>query len=211
MRPADLVIEPLTDLEQLTELEADATADGQGMVSRLIREWRDGCNRFSAAGERVYVAKRGERVCGVCGLNRDPYARDDSIGRVRRLYVSTAERRTGIGRALIDRLMADARGVYSWIHLRAREPEAAAFYQANGFEHVVGNADYTHRRQVTEVFRRSVGSPGATDDGEPLETRLINAAEDENGRLDRAQHTREHMKEEVTRGGIAGRPMSTDL
>jgi GNAT superfamily N-acetyltransferase len=86
-------------------------------------------------------------VCGVCGPNRDPYANDDS-GRVRRLYVSVRERRTGIGGALIDRLMADASGVYSWIHLRTHEPEAAAFYEAIGFEHVAGNADYTHRRRV---------------------------------------------------------------
>ena len=150
MRPADLVIEPLSDLEQLNELELDANADGQAMVSRLIREWRDGRNRFSAAGERVYIAKRGERVCGVCGVNRDPYAGDDSIGRVRRLYVSARERRLGVGRALIDRLMADARGGYSWIHLRAHENRAAAFYEANGFERVAGNPDYTHRRRVIE-------------------------------------------------------------
>ena len=147
MRP-DVVIQPLTDLEQLSELEADANADGQGMVSRLIREWRDGRNRFCAAGEKVYVAKRGERVCGVCGVNRDPYAGDDSIGRVRRLYVSARERRLGVGRALIDRLMADARGVYSWIHLRAHEHRAAAFYEANGFEPIADNPDYTHRRRV---------------------------------------------------------------
>ena len=150
MRPADLVIEPLTDLEQLTELEADANADGQTMVSRLIREWRDGRNRFSAAGERAYVAKRGGRVCGVCGLNRDPYAGDDSVGRVRRLYVSARERRLGIGRALIDRLMADAGGVYSWIHLRAHEHAATVFYEANGFERIADNADYTHRRRVIQ-------------------------------------------------------------
>jgi N-acetylglutamate synthase-like GNAT family acetyltransferase len=150
MRPADLVIAPLRNLEQLSELEADANADGQAMVSRLIRDWREGRNRFSAAGERVYVAQRGERVCGVCGVNRDPYAGDNSIGRVRRLYVSTRERRSGVGRALIDRLMSDATGVFSWIHLRAHERRAAAFYEANGFEAVAGNPDYTHRRRVIE-------------------------------------------------------------
>ena len=154
-RPDDLVIEPLTDLEQLTELEADANADGQAMVSRLIREWHDGRNRFAAAGERVYVAKRGERVCGVCGLNRDPYAGDDSVGRVRRLYVAVRERRMGVGHALIDQLMADASGVYSWVHLRAHEHRAAAFYEANGFEPIAGNADYTHRRRVIPVQGRA--------------------------------------------------------
>ena len=152
MRPADLVIEPLRDLEQLSELEIDANADGQAMVSRLIREWRDGRNRFSEAGERVYVAKRGERVCGVCGVNRDPYAGDAWVGRVRRLYVSARERRTGVGRALIDRLVADASGVYAWIHLRAHEHRAAVFYEANGFERVAGNPDYTHRRRVSAML-----------------------------------------------------------
>jgi GNAT superfamily N-acetyltransferase len=135
----------------LTALEADANADGHNQVSRLIREWLEGRNRFSAAGERVYIAKRGGRVCGVCGLNRDPYAGDDSVGRVRRLYVSAAERRTGIGRALIDRLMTEARGTYSWIHLRTLESEAAAFYEANRFEPVAGNPDCTHRRRVMSV------------------------------------------------------------
>jgi N-acetylglutamate synthase-like GNAT family acetyltransferase len=148
MRPADLVIEPLTDLEQLTELEADANANGQAMVSRLIREWRDGRNRFSEPGERVYVAKRGERVCGVCGLNRDPYANDDSIGRVRRLYVSVKDRRAGVAKAVVERLMTDARGIYTTVRLRAHTPEAAAFYEANGFERVIGNLDCTHRRRV---------------------------------------------------------------
>jgi N-acetylglutamate synthase-like GNAT family acetyltransferase len=148
MRPADLVIEPLTDLAQLTELEADCNADGQAMVSRLIREWRDGRNRFSEPGERIYVAKRGERVCGVCGLNRDPYANDDSVGRVRRLYVSVKDRRAGVAKALVERLMADARGIYTTVRLRAHTAEAAAFYEAIGFARVVGDADCTHRRRV---------------------------------------------------------------
>jgi uridine kinase len=155
MRQADLVIEPLTDLEQLTALAADGDADGHNQVSRLIREWREGSNRFSAAGEGVYVAKRGALVCGVCGLNRDPYAGDDSVGRVRRLYVSAAERRAGIGRALVERLMEDARGTYSWIHLRTHEREAAVFYEANGFERVAGNPDYTHRRRVLPATMRA--------------------------------------------------------
>ena len=86
-------------------------------------------------------------------MNRDPYAGDDSIGRVRRFYVSAPERRLGIGRALIERLMADASGVYSWIHLRTHEHEAAAFYEANGFEAVAGNPDYTHRRRVIHAAR----------------------------------------------------------
>jgi N-acetylglutamate synthase-like GNAT family acetyltransferase len=144
----DLVVEPLVGPEQLAALEADARADGRAMVSRLIHEWLDGRNRFSRPGEKAYVARRDGRVCGVCGLNRDPFAGNDSIGRVRRLYVSVHNRREGIGTAIVDQLMADARGVYTWIHLRTRDAQAAAFYEAMGFEPVTGDDTCTHRRRV---------------------------------------------------------------
>jgi ribosomal protein S18 acetylase RimI-like enzyme len=148
MRAADLILEPLERPDLLCSLEADAKADGRIMVSRLIQEWRDGRNRFSLPGERAYIARRGERICAVCGLNRDPFAVEDSIGRVRRLYVSVQDRRNGIGTAVIEQLMSDARGAYTWVHLRTHDPEAAAFYEAVGFEPVHGNAECTHRRRT---------------------------------------------------------------
>lgn len=148
MQPNRLIVEPLSAIEQLAALEADANADKRTMVARFVREWRDGRNRFSQPGEKAYIAKLGDRVCGVCGLNRDPFANSDSIGRVRRLYVSVQCRRKGVGSAVMEQLMTDARGVYTWIHLRTHDAEAAAFYEAIGFEPVVGNAECTHRRRV---------------------------------------------------------------
>lgn len=148
MEPCDVIVEPLLGLEQLAALEADAHADGRAIVSRLIQEWRDGRNRFAGRGEQAYVAGRGERVCGVGGLNRDPFAGSDSIGRIRRLYVSVEDRRKGVGSAIVDRLIASARGVYTWLHVRTHDADAAAFYEARGFERIVGEADFTHRRPV---------------------------------------------------------------
>jgi ribosomal protein S18 acetylase RimI-like enzyme len=148
MRPADVILEPLERPDLLSALEADAKADGRIMVSRFIQEWLDGRNRFSQPGEKAYIARRGERICAVCGLNRDPFAGDKSIGRVRRLYVSVKDRRNGIGTAVIEQLMSDARGVYTWVHLRTHDPEAAAFYEAIGFERVQGDAECTHRRRT---------------------------------------------------------------
>ena len=150
MRSEHLIVESLRSIEQLASLEADASTDKRRMVSRLVEEWLDGRNRFSRPGEKAYLAKLDERVCGVCGLNRDPFAGNESIGRVRRLYVSVKDRRKGVGSAVIERLMADARGVYTWIHLRTHDADAAAFYEAIGFEPVVGNAECTHRRRVIE-------------------------------------------------------------
>ena len=148
MRPSNLVVEPLIDLAQLVELEADARSDGRAMVSRFIEEWRDGRNRFNRPGERAYVAQWSERTSGVCGLNVDPFAGSNSIGRVRRLYVAAQHRRNGIGSAIISRLMADACGAFEWIHLRTHDPVAAAFYEAIGFAPVSGDDKCTHRRRV---------------------------------------------------------------
>ena len=148
MRLPDLKVEPFVDPHQLVALEVDAKADGRIMVSRFIEEWLDGRNRFSRSGEQAYVAKRGGRICGVCGLNRDPFAGSDAIGRVRRLYVAVRDRRHGVGSAVIDQLMADACGVYTWIHLRTYDAQAAAFYEAMGFERIVGDPKCTHRRLV---------------------------------------------------------------
>src|SRR4249919_3646042 len=118
------------------------------MVSRFIEEWLDGRNRFSGAGEKAYVARRGDRISAVCGLNLDPFAGSETIGRVRRLYVALPDRRNGVGTAVVSQLMADARGVFEWLHLRTYDRDAAAFYVAVGFDTVIGNESYTHRRRV---------------------------------------------------------------
>jgi GNAT superfamily N-acetyltransferase len=146
--PVDVIVEPLIDLAQLAELEADARMAGCIMVSRFIEEWLDGRNRFSRLGERTYVARRGDRVRGVCGLNLDPFAGSETIGRVRRLYVASQDRRSGVGTAIMSRLMADARGVFEWLHPRTHDPDAAAFYGAIGFAPVIGDENCTHRRRV---------------------------------------------------------------
>jgi len=148
MHSTDLIFDPLRDMRVLSDLAADASADGRRMVARLIEDWEQGRNRFDQPGESAYVAKLNDQVCGVCGLNRDPFAQAATVGRVRRLYVAVRHRRQGIGSALVMRLMEDARGDFAWMHLRTHDPVAAAFYEAIGFERVAGNAECTHRRRV---------------------------------------------------------------
>ena len=148
MHPTGLIIEPLREVRSLADLAANASADRRRMVARLIEDWEQGRNRFDLPGERAYVAKLNDQVRGVCGLNRDPFAQDATVGRVRRLYVAVQHRRQGIGTALVMRLLQDARGVFDWMDLRTHDPPAAAFYEAIGFERVAGNAECTHRRRV---------------------------------------------------------------
>lgn len=150
MAPSKLIIEPLTALDPLAAIAADARVDGRKMVDRFIEEWTDGHNRFDKPGERAYFAKIGPDVCGLCGLNRDPFANDASIGRVRRLYVATAFRRRGIGSAIIEKLLQDARGVFHTIHLRTHDPNASAFYESLGFQRIANHPECTHAMQLRE-------------------------------------------------------------
>ena len=150
MRPSHVAIRLLTDPAVLAELAADdAEADGWRMVSRLIAEWADGTNRFTAPGEHAYVvvAEDGSPAA-VGGLNLDPFASDPTVGRVRRLYVARTQRRKGVASALMRRLSSDAAGHFRTLHLRTDNAEASAFYEAIGFTRVVADPNCTHRRPV---------------------------------------------------------------
>jgi ribosomal protein S18 acetylase RimI-like enzyme len=143
IRLADLSVQALDSIGLLDELASDADAIGCRMVSRLIEEWNDGINRFDQPGERVYCAVSAGRIYGMCGLNRDPFAGDPSIARVRRLYVDSTFRRRGIASQLLRQLMDDARVDFRALHLRTFDPIAIAFYEALGFSRVLGNSECT--------------------------------------------------------------------
>jgi [ribosomal protein S5]-alanine N-acetyltransferase len=169
----NVAVTPLEDADVLTDLALDAERDGHRMVSQLISDWKDGTNRFTNHGESLYVATlAGDRTelqrsigvrndtlsssvtpnaIGVCGLNVDPYVPEPWIGRVRRLYVSTAHCRLGIGSALVDRILADARNTFTRLRLRTRNPEAAEFYVAKGFVPVTGQETCTHELVIRDL------------------------------------------------------------
>jgi GrpB-like predicted nucleotidyltransferase (UPF0157 family) len=128
----------------LIALLADDEGAGTRFVSRLVDEWASGANRFDRPGEALFGAWVGEHLVGVCGLNVDPYAESNRIGRVRRLYVLTAQRRRGVGRRLVMEVIAAARGRFDCLRLRTNNPEAARLYEAIGFARSVGARDHTH-------------------------------------------------------------------
>ena len=67
-------------------------------------------NRFDRAGEALFGGRIDGQLVGICGLNVDPYAADDGIGRVRHLYVWSIHRRLGVGRALVTHVIQAAHG-----------------------------------------------------------------------------------------------------
>src|SRR5262249_19241348 len=95
--------------------------------------WASGANRFDRPGEALLGARIDGQLVGVCGLNVDPYAADDRIGRVRHLYVLVSCRRLGIGRRLVEDVIAGARDRFDALRLSPTNPPAARLYEALGF------------------------------------------------------------------------------
>lgn len=143
--PPTLVLRKLIDPVQLANLILSAESEGYRFVTKLLADWRDWSNRFEAPGEAVLIAVLDDELVGVCGLNIDPYVSDAAVARLRHLYVLPKARRTGVGAALVARLIKQARTDFRVVRLRTYNPEAATFYVALGFEPVHGDGTCTHQ------------------------------------------------------------------
>ena len=136
-------------LHALTPGTLDALLDdserlGSRIVRRLVDEWSSGVNRFDRSGEALFGGRVDGQLVGICGLNVDPYAADDGIGRVRHLYVWSIHRRLGVGRALVTHVIQAAHGRFRDLRLRTNNPAAAHLYQTLGFRSCTEGADWTH-------------------------------------------------------------------
>jgi ribosomal protein S18 acetylase RimI-like enzyme len=120
-------------MELLNTLVAEATATGFHALARLQTEWQSGLNRFDQPGEAIFIATDNGRVVGTCGLNRDPYLGDPTVGRVRHLYVAVDHRRKRIGSQLVRAVMRAAMGRFTRLRLRTNNPDAESFYRSLGF------------------------------------------------------------------------------
>lgn len=134
------------DVEAVQVLRAESSREGFRFMERLCEEWVSGANRFDDAGEALFLALADGGVIGICGLNCDPYSPDARTGRVRRLYVLRAHRRGGVGRALLEAVIAHARKHFD--RLRVRTDAADDFYNAHGFRRVASD-EATHVLEFT--------------------------------------------------------------
>lgn len=139
--------------DRLGALVAESEASGLRFVRRLVEEWTSGANRFDRPGEALFVARTAGEVVGVCGLNVDPYAPGQDVGRVRHLYVLSAHRRLGVGRRRVTEVIEAARSRFDSLHLRTENPAAAQLYEWLGFRRV-GAGAYTHLMELARTARR---------------------------------------------------------
>jgi GNAT superfamily N-acetyltransferase len=87
-------------------MQAEAHAEGHGMLDKLADEWEARDTRFDREGEALLAAYLDDSLAGVGGLTLEPAI--PGVFRMRRFYVSTSYRRSGIGRKLAMELLAPA-------------------------------------------------------------------------------------------------------
>jgi len=159
------IIDRLLDLtpSRVQVLLTDSERFGSRIVRRLLEDWSNGTNRFDRPGEALYGAWIDGQLVGVCGLNVDPYAGDDRVGRVRHLYVLSAYRRLGVGRALVAHVIEAAHGRFDDLRLRTNNPAAVRLYETLGFHAGTEAADSTHVAELASTLpnpsRASEGAP----------------------------------------------------
>src|SRR5580692_1060936 len=94
-------------------LLAESEQAGFRFVRRARDEWLSGVNSFSKPGEAFFGVFEGEHLLAIGGINRE----SEHCGRLRRFYVRREARRRGIGRLLVQQVLAFASRHYSRVGL----------------------------------------------------------------------------------------------
>jgi GNAT superfamily N-acetyltransferase len=106
----------------------ESLSEGHRHIQRLVKDYHEGENRFNGTGEALFGVNLNGRVIAICGLNRDPYTKNQGIGRIRRLYVLKRYRRNGIAKKLMEVIIEQARMHYKTLTLFTDNPIADNFY-----------------------------------------------------------------------------------
>jgi GNAT superfamily N-acetyltransferase len=128
-------------------LRAASVAEGHTHIDRLVREWREGRERFDVDAA-LLIARVDGALAGVGGVTRDPIVAE--AYRMRRFYVDARFRRRGVARALAEALLAWIPADRSArVTVNAGTVDAPAFWQALGFTRVdPRGGTHTHERRA---------------------------------------------------------------
>ncbi|MGH6815785.1 MAG: GNAT family N-acetyltransferase [Hyphomicrobiaceae bacterium] len=134
-------------------LACEARSEGFRFIARLEDDWASGANRFAKPGERLVAATAERRPIGIGGLNRDPFASEARVGRLRHLYVYPAWQRQGVASAIVAELPRDASMDFDRVRLRSYDAAVAAFYVGLGFVDIT-EAEATHSLLLNSWIER---------------------------------------------------------
>ncbi len=114
----------------LDAMRAEAHAEGYGMLDTLAADWATSKTRFDREGEALFATYSDGSLAAIGGLTLEPAI--PGALRMRRFYVRTQQRRSGVGKRLAARLLESAMRTGQVITVnagRGSEP----FWEALGF------------------------------------------------------------------------------
>ncbi len=150
-------IKEIQDLKNMnvSKLVEESEAEGYRFLRRLVDQYEDGSNTFNQTDEVLYgVWDHQDHLLAIGGLNRDPYSTKDSVGRLRRFYISANARRQGVGTKLLQKILENAQGHFDELVVRTDSSAADAFYRANGFSGDLGLPEATHILVLGQEHRK---------------------------------------------------------
>jgi GNAT superfamily N-acetyltransferase len=116
---------------EFDRLRAESSAEGHRFLDRLANDWASGVLRFDRPGEILLAAySDDDMLVGVGGITVD--LEIPKALRMRRFYIRSAFRRTGIGRAIAETLLVGALRKVDTITLNAA-PASFRFWESLGF------------------------------------------------------------------------------
>lgn len=146
MTPAAIQIVRLADSlpDDFEALRSEAGAESYRFVEGLREEWLAG--RYSDSDDRfaAFAAFQEGELAGIGALTPDPYDPGADLLRVRHVYVRPLHRSAGVGRVLAAALIQQGLALARRLSLRAADPRAAAFWEANGFRPDADGARRSH-------------------------------------------------------------------
>ncbi len=131
----------LTDLRPLLNA---SLAEGYTFIQTLWDEYHAGAMTFREKGAGLLGITHETQLIGIGGVHTDPYLHLPSIGRIRHVYVLPAHRRHGIGKQLVEGLIAHAAPQFTLLTLRTQTEHGRNFYRMLGFSEEPRFENATH-------------------------------------------------------------------
>ena len=111
-------------------LRAEARSEKYANLDRLAEQWNANTVRFNRESETLLAARIDDALAGIGGLTIDPV--QSGALRMRRFYVGKSFRRTGVGRAIAENLLARAHASGRLVTVNAASG-SEPFWEAMGF------------------------------------------------------------------------------
>ncbi|MCI3878958.1 GNAT family N-acetyltransferase [Acinetobacter higginsii] len=139
MRPDHFRIERSLELPaQIDVLIQYSECEGFRFLNRLKQDFQSGTNCFDRIGEALFVVyDQHDTLIAIGGVNQDPFAESQRVGRLRRFYIHPDYRANQIGTHLLGHIEQYAKAYFERLELFTDTTQAAHFYQSRGYQSIV--------------------------------------------------------------------------